>query len=131
MYWYPSYSQLLCHSFCEGQQPPHLNSLGSIMPLWLPLNAMSLLRMHIIPSFAITTRYQCDDMMTKRVTYLMVWCESDGLQVVLYVHLSHRHDRTYPSLFCQVRYHSYIWGVMYSWAWSQITIINAGHPSRF
>ena len=57
-YYYPSLSQALCHSFVRGATSSHLNSLGSIQATRLPLGAVNLFGMHIIPPFTITARYQ-------------------------------------------------------------------------
>ena len=44
--------------FCEGATSSHLNSLGSIQATRLPLGAVTLFGMHIIPPFTITAGTQ-------------------------------------------------------------------------
>ena len=85
---------------------------------------------HLVKPLTIIT---CLSLIFGRVRSPVVGRESDGPQVVFNVCQSHRHDSTHPSLFYQVRYHSYICGVQHSWAQSCITLwSNAGrtvtHP---
>ena len=96
---------------CEGEPPPPISTPWGAYSGAASCSALNFLHFAIITSSPYT----------RRIRNPVVGHESDGPQVVFYVHQSHRHDSTHPSLFYWVGYHSYTCGVQLSWAWSWIT----------